>query len=881
MLRVAVLTALLLTLGNAQTDPDTKVLQEANATVDKYCSVLDDLPELDEEAARDDLQGGAGEDNFIVQLVEQAGTARQEGSSPQQIADALADIADPAFIAQKAGAVILAIILFVLWILCCWFVCCPCCCKCCCRCCQRKWATGKIFKGILWLLFIAFGLGAVIMVSTSLSGANNIQNGIKGTACSAAILVKDAVAGSPSDNFIGLLPAYNKLDEISGILTPGSNFMNSLDSIIAQTEDLSKAVTLVGETIRLLEDIMNDPSNVEPMKNGATLEHKCVVCADVGPALAEVREVFEGSTGEAMAALRDTISEQLQGPALDDTRNSITQAMEPIRAAKDAFVEQVGYFVQERDGFQTQTESIAGDNSQLTPAVLLFFSVFLIITISAIIALGYWSYTDKRGEEPEACCVRCCTGCVSCSACIYAMLVLLIAGIMVIVAMFGSGVCLVLIDFNAETGVNLFTAIGEDIPAEVEQALTIADRCFSLTYPEDANFSRNLADIVDIPSPSDPDQMMTIREQIFELAIAPIQEQIESAEDSYSGTNNIPSLSSAPELADLFTMIDALQMKALYLPDQALVSAGPHADMLATSATFPTNPYAAYLGVGISCDNITLSSDLEGFGGTSVPGLNAMIQDGFTFDGNDVPPTTDPNMLMYGTAWTCPDLSAYSCNSSIFIPAEFTAACVAGGAFVQDTKKPLNEEAVFKCHTFVFANGNPCHPANMVQSGTGPTSTWSGTCLVANGGTEIMRITGGRACTIDELQQNIQDIKADLQKVFEFFDERTVSLTEKIIGDLKNLVQVAVVDPITNLMDNLSCGFMRSFWKGLTDNMCYRGMNGFRLIANSYVISGLLSLCIAFLIFIPWKISRDNKDRHSAESAAGGVEARPVEAATM
>eukprot|EP00439_Symbiodinium_sp_Y106_P006364 s6175_g1.t1 len=38
---------------------------------------------------------------------------------------------------------------------------------------------------------------------------------------------------------------------------------------------------------------------------------------------------------------------------------------------------------------------------------------------------------------------------------------------------------------------------------------------------------------------------------------------------------------------------------------------------------------------------------------------------------------------------------------------------------------------------------------------------------------------------------------------------------------------------------------MREFWQGLTDNMCYRGMNGFRLIANSYVISGLLSLIIA------------------------------------
>ncbi|OLP76584.1 hypothetical protein AK812_SmicGene43464 [Symbiodinium microadriaticum] len=110
----------------------------------------------------------------------------------------------------------------------------------------------------------------------------------------------------------------------------------------------------------------------------------------------------------------------------------------------------------------------------------------------------------------------------------------------VIAAMFGSGMCLVMIDFDQESGANLFAAVGEELPDDVMTALKIADRCFSLSHPQDnPGFSRNLADIVDIPSSNATLAAMgytsTIREELETVAIDPILDQIAAAESSLAG----------------------------------------------------------------------------------------------------------------------------------------------------------------------------------------------------------------------------------------------------------------------------------------------------------------------------------------------------------
>ena len=120
------------------------------------------------------------------------------------------------------------------------------------------------------------------MVSTSMTGATKIDNGISGTACAAATLIQDAVAGSTEHDFTGLLPAYNTLSGLATILSPASSFLSQLQSIIDQTQDIQKAVDLASGTIEALETMMNNPVNINPVSDptnpsSSTMYHKCQV----------------------------------------------------------------------------------------------------------------------------------------------------------------------------------------------------------------------------------------------------------------------------------------------------------------------------------------------------------------------------------------------------------------------------------------------------------------------------------------------------------------------------------------------------------------------------------------------------------------------------
>ena len=115
-----------------------------------------------------------------------------------------------------------------------------------------------------------------------MSGATSIDNGISGTACSAAVLLQDAVAGSPEHDFTGLLPAYNTLSGLATILNPGSSFLTQLHTIIDQTQDIQKAVDLAAGTMEALQTMMENPVNINPVADpsnpsSSTMYHKCQV----------------------------------------------------------------------------------------------------------------------------------------------------------------------------------------------------------------------------------------------------------------------------------------------------------------------------------------------------------------------------------------------------------------------------------------------------------------------------------------------------------------------------------------------------------------------------------------------------------------------------
>lgn len=806
---------------HGQTYQEAQVLSDSQLAVDKYCS--QELSELDLDTAMDQLKVGAG-DNFIYAAI--------TAENPEDLASSV----DPGAIVGKAFALVLAIVLFVFWLVCCWFVCCPCCMRICCKCCQNKRKTGEArwFRCVLWTVYVGIAIAAVVLASLSLRGYHNIDEGFSGLFCSSAQLVQDSINGTTGSDdvapFIGMLPAINRLEGIADALNPTSGFMTSVSGIVASTAVLDTAFTQVKQSLTQLEMIVSNVENQAP----TGMMHDCTVCGPLAAAVVPVNSGLSNGIGAALKEARGQVEQQLQGQAASDLRDQLQAAMTPVREAKELILEQVGAIV-DPSGFQKNTEVVQGPNSQLQPGIMAMFFFFVLVIIFGMCALGGFCYQHRPDSKPDKSdtASRCCICCVSCYSCVYAMMVLLVGGIMVLVATVGSGVCLVLVEFNQEMGENLLVSLGSEVTPEMEMALSIADRCLSrLEYSVDPDGSRNLADIVSMDSATSPGTKVTVRESVFSTAVDPVRDQFDNL-TSMLGTGDL-SLAGSQDLAKLTNLLAALDMKSLYLPNRDAVEGdATYADM---------NP--GYLAVTLDCADVTLSTDLPSpLGGMNTTGMESMVTTGISTDIVSLQSQTT------ALSWSCPTLTSYTCDSAS------SAMCEAGAKFIQDKKTPLVTQTKFKC-VYQATPGSPntvCNPRDMTNSG----GTWTGQCVAGESTVEPFIV---RDCDIAELETNLKNIGLDLNQAFIYFDDTVASTMNQISVDLFNTVDTFIIQPLATLLNQFDCSFMQSFFMGLTDSLCLRAMNGFRMIANSYVWVGILSLIMGLLLYTPWRLSRDNYD---------------------
>ena len=95
---------------------------------------------------------------------------------------------------------------------------------------------------------------------------------------------------------------------------------------------------------------------------------------------------------------------------------------------------------------------------------------------------------------------------------------------------------------------------------------------------------------------------------------------------------------------------------------------------------------------------------------------------------------------------------------------------------------------------------------------------------------------------------------------FKFLDDTVASVLDIVQRDLKELINRHVLSPIQQLLNSFDCSFMRSFWSGLTNSLCLRSVSGFHTMSVSYLVAAILSLSMATVMYIPWRVSRDNYD---------------------
>lgn len=330
-----------------------------------------------------------------------------------------------------------------------------------------------------------------------------------------------------------------------------------------------------------------------------------------------------------------------------------------------------------------------GDGSLLYPSILGLFLLCLLLFVHGVFSLGVFACCGGRDHDP--CCVRYSAGYSLCSSYCYSMLLLLLGGVMVIASTVGSGVCLVMLDFDKEVGEKLLVSLGvasEELDETLDVALTVADRCMSLKVNSTA--TTNLMDIIELPArdPTQPGQRSTPREDVINLVIVPIEEGFAKLAEALN--TQPPTLHDYPAVTEVREMIGQVNMKSLYWSDVPDILNDPIYQLM--------HPF--YYLVSLNCENKRLSEMLPPpLNQFWVPGLKSMALTGFSFARGSLS-VSAPGLAsdINSASFDCPVEFVGDCGTAAHSSnATLTAMCQAGRSFLVDKKLPLARDPLFVC----------------------------------------------------------------------------------------------------------------------------------------------------------------------------------------
>lgn len=447
---------------------------------------------------------------------------------------------------------------------------------------------------------------------------------------------------------------------------------------------------------------------------------------------------------------------------------------------------------------------------------------------------------------------------------------------MIVVSVPVSGSCLVLTEMNYENGKNLLTSIGQIKDGKVEEnmqvVLTVMDRCLSLGQEEihkQNSTSLNLMDMVTLKNGS---SRQTVRDLVVAKAIQPVKDQFAQLDEKLDQSPT--KLSVLPELLQLRRIFGENPISATYRVDLEKIKDDPD-----YGAMYNT-PAMILWACSLSCANHTVNTadlniDLQGY--DEIPGID-WAWDTFSNLKVSVAGVGDLAMGVADPAGTCADgtLRMQSCSNYDQVPIKppeldsMKAGCDAGSNFMQNVKKKLQKDRVYRCMV-TKTQGQVCDPATAYKDPT--TGLMVNTCLELEKGSWKNSFTTNEAsCTLDEFNAFVKKFDVLLETAFLMLDTAVVDTLDDVKVKMRSVVDVNVLDPMYGVINQCNCNFMLDAWKGLLNGVCFSGTGGYIDLSYSYVILATSILCLGIVYYIFWRIMRDNYESYLKEdSQSNGI----------
>lgn len=795
------------------TDPkDAQAIKNAKDRTAEFCSLASSVT-VDRDKAQKDLNRmSGGSDSPLVQM----GYASK---SFDDVVNQAQKYITPQYLLEVAWPIWLAIIMALLYIFCFW-TCCPCCR--CCRCCSERKETSRCCKGSCCVFFFVICAGLIVAMAFTVQGYIDLSDGLALLSCQSAhfvqVILDGQDTGKVSTSFVGIISATNTFTGLVDQLGSSgpSSFIGQLQTILNQTSGIDLYLAVASGTLSMMEGALNDPANSNP-----GFMHTCGMCSQLGPQIGQVNTALSSGVGQALSSVRAEVSNQLTGPNLASFRKSLSDSVDPLVKLKNNARDGFGWFTDPNGFVQYQKYTHRGTSllSGLVTAIVIFFSL---IMVCASTTMGMFCCREKVDDaqfvgNPYYHTVHRCSACTWCCAWLYAVIVFVLGGVLYAVAFPMLSGCYLMTQLDAAQMKGLAGAIGWSTPLlpDQEMLVNITDRCISVkSQPLYAADSHNIVDMVKIDNSSGA--KVTIRQMIQTAAIDPINERFNSLDATRATSNQ--TLSDSQAVLDLRTFIRTTKISDTILPDY---------NQLSNDARFKEMALKDDLSIGFatstSCANATV-------GGLTVPGVNELWTRLQNY-GAAVGAITDCG---YSGQVTCP-----------LSPASDAAACTATNNFLQQLKLPLYTQTSYKCYYFDDGTLSGCD------------TKVSGKSCYDSSNNQMYPLKS-RSCTLTQFNQFIEDFDTRFQNVFLDLDNSVSSTLTKITTDIRTLVNVTVLTPVTDVIDEMNCNFMTSTYQGVLDGLCYKSTIGFTRIAESYVACAFLALLLVILTYSIWRRAIDN-----------------------
>lgn len=811
---------------------DREIATWAAAAVDKYCGDGGFVGEV--KASRDDLVGEIGGENIIVNGLMRFGE-HKGGEVDQDFGTIITEEVLQPWVFFKLAPMLFAVLTAIIWLFCCWSACCPCC-----RCCKRAHKHSIHIKACQVVVITICFLAAMLCILATNVGYGRLANGFDNMLCSGAKLLNVTLEGEAgSDGFIGVIPVLDKFHNLEMQLNEGSPLMNELGTILNSTADIEDALRLTSDSLKLLGEMLSEPGNVRPRTNGTneSLYHVCLACETLGPLVTEIATGVEEGVGNALFKARAEVKSQLEGNRRSDLQQMLQQASGPIVDFKDQMSSALEPLVDP----ESDMDIVKGHIESLVyQSIFLVHLGALALICGGCCAAGCFaksSYDPDGFEEPGKCTKRCsCT--VWCCSFLFLFMVFLSSGILNLVLIPTSGLCVMLADLDAQ--------LIQDVAAGLDLQLTgdqgemfegMVDACWA----GKATSSDNLLDIIytrDNHTGNNTGNKTYLRERMVGMVATPVDAAFAAINQALNGSITI---GSNPVFAQLTRSLSNASMMATMLPEPPYY--GLTNDTNYSALALDAELIEAAFMTSTQCD----AFELAGLG--RLNGISDFVTE------------------MQGRYGAVEPVAAHSCikkvlNCTNATDPQRTQACMAGNNFL-DLKRQLLDEKVFRCDLF-DVGGSFCDPLSMTRA---PSGTWVNDCLRRHSDGYRYTRAEEKYCDLAEFSQYVQDFGARLSLAIDRLDNATVVTLDAISTDLRALIHRYFVGEITEVANGVTCGFMPGIVKQVIDGMCFQGVDGLKVTANMYQISALLIMILAIDMYILWRIAADNITKYRERSS--------------